>query len=243
MRDARVMRPGAQWESRARGGTLAHRLFGRLDRRFAVHVGCLWAAGTALCCAEADPASLEAVTVTGSRLPVTEAATGASVLVLAPEVVARPITLSVAQTLARLPQFVPAAGETSNSPGNDGQGNLSLRGIGAAQTLVLLDGRRLTPADGRGVVDVNLIPPALLEGVEVVTGGASAVYGSDAVAGVVNLRVKSSFEGVEARGAWGRSARGDGDEYNADLTAGTAFAAGRGYHPLQIGRSGTGDRA
>jgi len=214
---------------------LAHRLFGRLDRRFALHVGCLWAAGAALCRAEEDPASLEAVTVTGSRLAVTEAATGGSVLVLAPEVVVRPLTLSVEQTLSRLPQFAPAAGETSNYPGNDGQANLSLRGIGAAQTLVLLDGRRLTPADGQGLVDVNLIPPALLEGAEVVTGGASAVYGSDAVAGVVNLRLKASFEGVEARGAWGRSARGDGDEYTVDLTAGTDFASGRGSLIASVG--------
>ncbi len=176
----------------------------RLDRRFALLVGGLWAAGAGLGRADADPMTLEAVTVTGSRLAVTDAATGRSVVVLAPEVVAGPATLSVEQTLARLPQFAPAAGGTSNSPGNDGQANLSLRGIGAAQTLVLLDGRRLTPADGRGVVDVNLIPPALLEGVEIVTGGASAVYGSDAIAGVVNLRLKSSFEGVEARGSWGR---------------------------------------
>ena len=201
---------------------------GRIDRRLAVVALWLLAAGQALGAAAADPVPLEDVVVTGSRLVAPDAATGSHVLVLAPELVARPITLSVEQTLSRLPQFAPAAGETSNSPGNDGQGNLSLRGIGAAQTLVLLDGRRLAPADGRGVVDVNLIPPALLEGAEIVTGGASAVYGSDAVAGVVNLRLKSSFEGFEARGSWGRAARGDGDEYTADLTAGTAFAAGRG---------------
>jgi len=207
---------------------LTDRVCGRFDRRFALFVVWLLAASQGLGDAFADPVSLEDVTVTGSRLAVTDAATGSHVIVLAPELVARPITISVEQTLSRLPQFAPAAGDTSNSPGNDGQANLSLRGIGAAQTLVLLDGRRLTPADGRGVVDVNLIPPALLEGAEIVTGGATAVYGSDAVAGVVNLRLKSSFEGVEARGSWGRAARGDGDEYTADLTAGTAFAAGRG---------------
>jgi len=210
-----------------KGGALTNRVCGRSSRRFALFVSWLLAAGSGLGAA-ADPVPLGEVTVTGSRLAAPDAATGSHVLVLAPELVARPATVSVAQTLSRLPQFAPVAGDTSNSPGNDGQANLSLRGIGAAQTLVLLDGRRLTPADGRGLVDVNLIPPALLEGVEIVTGGASAVYGSDAVAGVVNLRLKSSFEGVEARGSWGRTARGDGDEYTADLTAGTAFASGRG---------------
>jgi iron complex outermembrane receptor protein len=207
---------------------LTDRVCGRSDRRFALLIGWLLAAGAGLGAACADPVSLEDVTVTGSRLAVTDAATGSDVVLLPPEAVARPGTVSVGQTLSRFPQFVPAAGSTSNDPGNDGQANLSLRGIGAAQTLVMLDGRRLTPADGRGIVDVNLIPPALLSGVEIVTGGASAVYGSDAVAGVVNLRLKTSFEGVEARGSWGRTARGDGDEYSADLTAGTAFAAGRG---------------
>jgi len=208
---------------------------GRSDRRFALFVSWLLAAGAGLGHAGADPVSLEDVIVTGSRLAATGAATGSHVLELAPELVARPATVSVAQTLARLPQFAPAAGETSNSPGNDGQANLSLRGIGAAQTLLLLDGRRFTPADGRGLVDVNLIPPALLEGAEVVTGGASAVYGSDAVAGVVNLRLKRSFEGVEARGSWGRAARGDGDEYTVDLTAGTAFASGHGSLVASVG--------
>lgn len=210
------------------GGTLTYRLCGRFDRRFALHVGCLLAVAAALGRADAEPVSLEVVTVTGSRLAVTDAATGGKVVILAPDLVARPDALSVEQSLSRLPQFAPATGANSNSPGNDGQANLSLRGIGAAQTLVLLDGRRLTPADGRLLVDVNLIPPALLEGAEIVTGGASAVYGSDAVAGVVNLRLKSSFEGVEARGSWGRTARGDGDEYSVDLTAGTGFASGRG---------------
>lgn len=207
---------------------MTDRVCGRFDRWFALFASWLLAAGPGLGRAHADPVALQAVTVTGSRLPVTDAATGSDVVVLPPEAVARPGTVSVGQTLSRFPQFVPAAGPTSNDPGNDGQANLSLRGIGAAQTLVLLDGRRLTPADGRGLVDVNVIPPALLEAVEVVTGGASAVYGSDAVAGVVNLRLKTSFEGVEARGAWGRTARGDGDEYTVDLTAGTAFASGRG---------------
>ncbi len=185
--------------------------------------------------AGADPAPLEPVTVTGTRLAVPEALSGRAVILVSTQEVSRAAAVSIEQTLSRLPQFVPVAGSTSNLPGNDGQANLSLRGIGAAQTLVLLDGRRLTPADGRGVVDVNVIPAVLLAGVEVVTGGASAVYGSDAVAGVVNLLLRPSFEGVEAQGSWSRTDRGDGEQYSADLTGGTAFASGRGSVMASLG--------
>lgn len=178
--------------------------------------------------AGAETVALAPVVVTGTRLAAPDAATGSAVVVVPSQALARAASVSIEQALARFPQFVPIAGSTSNQPGNDGQDNLSLRGLGAAQTLVLLDGRRVTPADGRGFVDVNVIPPALLEGIEVITGGASAVYGSDAIAGVVNLRLRQSFEGVELRGAGSRTARGDGDQYSADLAWGTGFAAGRG---------------
>jgi outer membrane receptor protein involved in Fe transport len=178
--------------------------------------------------AGAAPAALEPVLVTGTRLVVPDAIPASPIVVVAQEMLLQGASVSVERTLARFPQFVPVAGATSNDPGNDGQANLSLRGVGAAQTLVLLDGRRVTPADGRGIVDLNVIPPALIDSVEVVTGGASAVYGSDAVAGVVNIHLKPSFDGVEARGSWSSTARGDGEEYAADLTAGTRFASGRG---------------
>jgi outer membrane receptor protein involved in Fe transport len=207
----------------------------RLDRRDAVCAPLLCLSALALQPAGADPAALEPVLVTGTRLSVSEAASGRAVLVVAQDRLSRAATASIEEALSRLPQFVPVAGPASNSPGNDGQANLSLRGIGASQTLVLLDGRRQTPADGRGVVDVNLIPPALIESVEVVTGGASAVYGSDAIAGVVNLRLKPSFEGAEARAAWSRSSRGDGDQYSADLTLGSSLAAGRGSLVASLG--------
>jgi iron complex outermembrane recepter protein len=93
---------------------------------------------------------------------------------------------------------------------------------------VLLDGRRITPANGNGVVDVNVIPAALVESVEVITGGASAVYGSDAIAGVVNFKLKDEFHGVQLDGGWGQTEQGDGTEYNLSVTGGLGFAAGRG---------------
>ena len=86
---------------------------------------------------------------------------------------------------------------------------------------MLVDGKRLMPANGDGVADLNIIPSALIESVEIITGGASAVYGSDALAGVVNFKLKRDFDGVEIDGTWGQTDRGDGTQYEAGLTAGT----------------------
>lgn len=175
-----------------------------------------------------DAAALETVVVTGSRVATGGFESPSPVTVVSGDALARQDSISVEQALKELPQFVPVAGATTNNPGNDGQANLSLRGLGTAQTLVLLDGRRITPADGRGAVDVNLIPAALIEGVEVVTGGAAATYGSDAVAGVVNFRLMPSFDGLQADARWSQTAAGDATEYLAELTGGTGWADGRG---------------
>ena len=93
---------------------------------------------------------------------------------------------------------------------------------------MLIDGKRLIPANGDGVVDLNIIPGSLIESVEIITGGASAVYGSDAVAGVVNFRLKKEFDGVELDAQWGQTDRGDGTDYGGGVTAGLDFADGRG---------------
>jgi outer membrane receptor protein involved in Fe transport len=178
--------------------------------------------------ARAQDAMLEEIEVTGSRIAQRDFTSASPIVSVPAALFAESGSISVERTLAMLPQFVPTVTGTSNSPGNDGQANLSLRGIGSVQTLVLLDGKRLMPADGRGTVDLNVVPPALIESVEVVTGGASAAYGSDAIAGVVNFRLRERFEGVEFDGRWGQTGHGDGEEYSAGVLAGTSFAAGRG---------------
>lgn len=141
---------------------------------------------------------------------------------------------TVETALNRYPQFVPGYTGTSNIAGgpldsdSEGRAGLNLRGLGDNRTLTLVDGRRLMPVNGDGETDLNVIPPALIESVEIVTGGASAVYGSDAIAGVVNFRLRREFNGVELGGRWGQTNRGDGEEYDISLTAGTDFADGRG---------------
>jgi len=154
--------------------------------------------------------------VTGTRIarPNFEAA---SPIVAVPAAVFERTASATAETaLNRFPQFVPGYTGTSNNAGtySEGRAGLNLRGLGDNRTLTLVDGRRLTPVNGNGETDLNVIPPALIESVEIVTGGASAVYGSDAIAGVVNFRLRREFDGVELGGRWGQTDRGDGEEYD-----------------------------
>ena len=183
-----------------------------------------------LCVSEAiaDERGLENIVVTGSRIARKDFESPSPVVTVPAQAFAETGSNSIELTLNSLPQFVPSATSTSNDPSNDGQANVSLRGLGTQRTLVLLDGRRVVAADGRGAVDLNVLPPALLSSVEVVTGGASVAYGSDAIAGVVNLKLKDTFDGVALDGSWSGTERGDGEEYSLGITAGTSFADSRG---------------
>ncbi len=110
-----------------------------------------------------------------------------------------------------------------------GQSILNLRGLGSNRTLVLVNGRRhVSGVAGEQAVDINSIPTALIESVETLTGGASSIYGADAVTGVVNFKLRDDFEGIEANVQTGLSSRGDSWRINADLTWGMNFADGRG---------------
>jgi outer membrane receptor protein involved in Fe transport len=198
---------------------------------------------TALCLTGGTTAAqddeLEQVIVTGSRIARPDFDSASPIVSVSQELFDRIGSGTVESALNTLPQFVPAYTSTSNNPGNGGQANVDLRGLGPTSTLVLVDGKRLMPANGTGVVDLNIIPSSMVESVEIITGGASAVYGSDALAGVVNFKLKRKLEGVEIDGAWGQTDRGDGTQYEIGLTAGTEFAGGRGS---VIGFVGYADR-
>lgn len=189
-----------------------------------------WALAAALPCVAlaAEPAPLEAIIVTGTRIARPDFASASPLVTVPQEAFAATGAVTLERTLDAYPQFVAAAGATSNNPGNDGQANVSLRGLGTNRTLVLLDGRRLMPADGSGSVDLNILPPALVENVEVMTGGASATYGSEAIAGVVNVHLRRRFDGLEFEGSGSVTDQGDGRAYDGGITAGTSFADGRG---------------
>jgi len=136
---------------------------------------------------------------------------------------------NVEQTLNQLPQLVPSFTSTSNNPGT-GAATLDLRGMGSVRTLILVNGRRWIANDAGQIpeIDVNTIPAALVERVDIVTGGASAVYGSDAVTGVINFILKSRLEGLHLEARSNITEKGDGASRSADLTFGTPFLGGLG---------------
>ena len=132
----------------------------------------------------------------------------------------------VRDVLYELPQVVRAA-PGSTASGNPGGQYVNLRNLGSARTLVLIDGRRVVPTNTAGNVDLNILPSSLVERLEVVTGGASAAWGSDAVSGVVNLILKRSIQGVEGSVQYNVSQQGDNAQKTFELAAGHEFLGGR----------------
>jgi outer membrane receptor protein involved in Fe transport len=134
------------------------------------------------------------------------------------------------EALRQLPILSASTGPrgATGSAGNGGS-FLNLRRLGGPRTLTLLDGRRFVPTNSQGTVDTAMFPQALIERVEIVTGGASAAYGSDAVAGVVNFILDRDFEGVKGEAMYGISTESDMPEQKLALAAGKSFAGGRGH--------------
>lgn len=149
------------------------------------------------------------------------------------ELTLRNIT-NVEQIVRELPGAVPGIGAAVNN-GNGGFSTVNLRNLGANRNLVLLDGNRLVPAAAGGTVDLNNIPAALVQRVDILTGGASTSYGADAVSGVVNFITKRDFAGVQATASQQITERGDGNIFNSDLTIGANFDDGRGNAVLSLG--------
>lgn len=172
------------------------------------------------------PAEEQAILVTGSRIQRTDLQSTSPVAVVSPEEFRLTGAVNVEQVLNTLPQILPGVTGFSNNPGN-GAVTLNLRNLAATRTLVLVNGRRWMFYDTTQVVDLNTIPQFLLGGVEVVTGGASAVYGSDAVAGVVNFKLRD-IEGLELGGSYSLTGRGDAARYQFNAAIGSAFDDGRG---------------
>ncbi|QJE73168.1 TonB-dependent receptor [Aerophototrophica crusticola] len=187
---------------------------------FGLAAGSVQAQGT-------DSAQLEEIVVTGSRISRPELTSSSPVAVVSNEDIRLSGNVNVEQILNEMPQVVPGLTSTSNNPGN-GTASVDLRGLGPQRTLVLVNGRRFVPSSQGGVVDINNIPASLVQRVEVVTGGASAVYGSDAVAGVVNFILRDDFEGAEVNAQYGITQEGDGEDYDVSATLGGNFAEGRG---------------
>lgn len=177
----------------------------------------------------------DTVVVTGSRIA-NPTLTGSSPITTVGAVdLSLSNTVNSEQFLNTLPQTVPGFDSSSNNPGI-GEATVSLRGLGATRTLVLVNGRRYVSSNQNpGVVDLNTIPSALVERVDILTGGASATYGSDAMAGVVNFILKDDFEGVELDTSYEISEENDGEIFNTSFTIGGNFDGGRGNAVLNVG--------
>ena len=179
---------------------------------------------------------VERIAVTGSRIRRSELTSVTPIIEIGAQEFAISGNLNIEQKLAELPSTLPAFGPSSNNPG-DGTATVDLRGLGESRTLVMVNGRRWVPSNQSGVVDLNTIPASLIENVEIITGGASAVYGSDAIGGVVNFKMKEDFEGVELSTLYDTTTEGDAEKFNLDLTIGGNFADDRGNAVLYVGYS------
>ena len=174
-----------------------------------------------------DENMIEEVVVTGSRIKRADFTSNAPVATIGSDQIDITGTINTESLLNTMPQMVPGFDRTSNNPGN-GTATVDLRGLGSSRTLVLVNGTRANPTTQGGTVDINNIPAALIERVEVLTGGASAVYGSDAVAGVVNFILKDDFSGVSFSQSAEQTENGDAALYSTNLTIGANFDDGRG---------------
>ena len=174
------------------------------------------------------------IVVTGSRITNPNLVQSSQVAVIGGDEITFQQPASAEELVGNIPGV--AAGINSGvNNGSFGYASFNLRHLGDNRNLVLIDGSRIVPASLTGVTDLNNIPLALVERVDVLTGGASSVYGADAVAGVVNFITKKDFSGVDITGTSGITERGDGKRYRVDLTAGTNLADGRGNAVISIG--------
>jgi outer membrane receptor protein involved in Fe transport len=186
--------------------------------------------------APADDDGLAEVTVTGSRIVRRDAqANSPLVTVDAAELETR-AGLNVESYLNELPNYNPAVtpetGNTAvftNATATVGISTVSLRGFGSNRSLVLVDGHRVTPMNALMQVDTNSIPSSMIRSVEIISGGASATYGADAIGGVTNFILNTDYEGLRADGQWGMAEVGDAREMRFSVMGGSRLSEGRGH--------------
>lgn len=174
----------------------------------------------------------DVIVVTGTRIQRSGYNAPTPLTVLGPDAIDASAPANVADFVNEIPSVIgsttPASSNLSMSSGLAGLNTINLRGLGTSRTLVLLNGKRSVGSALGGQVDVNTFPQGLISAVEVVTGGASAAYGSDAVSGVVNFILNEDYTGLKASAETGISTYGDAANYRLDMTFGTPFADGRG---------------
>ena len=184
----------------------------------------------------AQAAPVEEIVVTGTRVQRDGYEAPTPLTVVGVEQIEAAAPTNIAEFVQSMPQIAgsatPQNSNSSISSGTAGLNTLNLRNLGSTRTLVLLDGQRSVGSTLDGNVDVSTFPQALISRVDVVTGGASAAYGSDALSGVVNFILDKKYTGVKGELSGGVTTYGDDRSWKVSLTAGTAFAGGRGHFLL-----------
>jgi outer membrane receptor protein involved in Fe transport len=186
--------------------------------------------------AEDQPTTLDRIEVTGTRIKRADTETASPVFMIDRKSIESSGAVTVGDFLQRTPAIAGAATNPQvNNGGGAGAATVDLRGLGVNRSLVLVDGRRWigTISNANGAVDVNSIPMALVERVEVLKDGASAIYGSDAIGGVVNFILRKDFDGLEASAYYGSSSRGDAETERYEAVYGVVGERGR----LMLGAS------
>jgi outer membrane receptor protein involved in Fe transport len=219
--------------------------------RFALATGAGAAAALnaphAVAAEEASAQSLEEVIVTGTRIRRVDAETANPVLTIDKEAIEQSGITTVGDLVSRIPSVSGAATNPQvNNGGGFGEANIELRGLDAKRTLILLDGRRLGIVGASDATDVNQIPISMVERVEVLKEGAGAIYGSDAIGGVVNFITRKDVDGLELHADYGRTTRNDGAHHSVDATFGTTtdrfnFLIGGSYEKQEAISAGDRD--
>jgi outer membrane receptor protein involved in Fe transport len=179
--------------------------------------------------ASADTARNNDIVVTGSLIQRPNNTAVSPIVTVTDAIIKQAGTPNLQDALNQFPSFTTGGNSGTGGQGTGGRASINLHGLGTNRNLVLLDGRRLPASDINGNVDINILPEAIIGGVDVITGGASAVYGSDAMSGVVNFKTVRSLDGINADLLSTISEKGDAFRLNGALSFGTHFAEDRGH--------------
>src|SRR5688572_29025158 len=205
----------------------------RKAARYAILTTAAAAAATSVPAYAQDP-DAETIVVTGTRIRQPGVVSSSPIYSIGSEEILRQQEPEIEKLLRLLP--ITAAGDNQNvNNGTDGAATIDLRGLGTQRNLVMLNGKRMVPFSFDGEVDTAMIPTALIERIDIITGGASAVYGSDAISGALNVILKNDFEGVDIQWNTSQTAEGDGQDTFAAVTLGANAADGRGNIVLSFG--------
>ncbi|MDB5721564.1 MAG: TonB-dependent receptor, partial [Alphaproteobacteria bacterium] len=170
-----------------------------------------------------EPASEPEIVVTGSLIQRPNNSSVSPIISVGEAAIKQAGTANLEDALNQVPSFTVGGNAATGGQGTGGRASINLHGLGTNRNLVLLDGRRLPVSDISGNVDINILPDAIISGIDVITGGASAVYGSDAMSGVVNFKTVRNLEGIRLDLMNSISERGDAYRFNGSLALGTRF--------------------